>query len=295
MVVPVVDPVDHTLRRGTLSIAWAEAGRADDVAVAIVTDVATRCALALARAEHRLGSATSIANRDGVLRTQQALLPNVLVHHDRLHMASRYVPSSDEIAAGGDWYHALPLTDGRVALAVGDVTGHGFAAALAMGQHRHDFETLVAHHPDATQLLHDLDELAAERDSAMTMAIGVVDADGRNLDTVLAGHPPPLLIRDRDASLVEATTGPPLGYQLDGRRWGPTRRTRLQQGDLVLLYTDGLVERRSESIDAGIQRLGHVASAAGPDDLEEMCDHIIEELGHESSTDDIALLAVRVC
>ncbi len=296
VVVPLLDPLRQDRCAGTLSFAWVERDRATDRTIGVMTDLAARCALALAGVNQSAADSRGAEQeRRAALALQQSLLSSLLVDHPLLTYASRYIPSVDELVVGGDWYDAIPLPDGRVAIAVGDVAGHGFDAALAMGQIRHDLEALAAHHRRPDDLLKVLDRLIEERDGPMTTAaVAYVDPEQLEVAHVLAGHPPPMLVQDGAARLLDQSRGLPLGTTLGGRSWPAATTTTVKPGDTLVLYTDGLIERRSEEISSGFERLRETVQTAAVAELNALCDHVVGSMldGHEPH-DDVALLAMR--
>jgi serine phosphatase RsbU (regulator of sigma subunit) len=297
IVVPLLDPLRPDQCAGTLSFAWVERDRATDGAIGVMTDLAARCALALARVSQSVTDSRSAAeDRRAALALQQSLLSSLLVDHPLLTYESRYISSVDELVVGGDWYDAVPLPDGRVAIAVGDVAGHGFDAALAMGQIRHDLEALAAHHRQPDKLLEVLDLLVGERGAPMTTAaIAYLDPERLRVAHVLAGHPPPILLQDGAARLLDQSRGLPLGTALAARSWPAATTTTVKPGDTLVLYTDGLIERRGEDISRGFERLLETVQSAATAELDVLCDHVVGSMfdGQEPH-DDVALLAARI-
>jgi serine phosphatase RsbU (regulator of sigma subunit) len=250
--------------------------------------------LAADRAALAIEHAKIFERERGIAETlQRALLPSKLPALDGMSAAVRYVPAADGVEIGGDWYDVIRLPDGRVGVALGDVTGHGLEAAALMALLRHGLRAyaleglspdVVADHLD--RLIHtpDLERLA-------TLVYAVIDPD-LSVDYIIAGHLPPLVVRPgRGARFLDAPGGLPIGCQT-GTGYD-TKHVQLDPGDLLILYTDGLIERRGESIDVGLERL-RVASLDGPDDPPAMADHLLRSLLPEAAgDDDIALLAIR--
>lgn len=296
-VVPILDPLQRDRFAGTLSVAWVERDRADDRAIEILEDLAERCALALANVD-RVASQTNRApiDRELVLALQLSMLPSLTVDHPHLEIASRYIASSDELVVGGDWYSSAPLPDGRIAFAIGDVAGHGYDAALAMGQIRHDFEALVAHHRDPSDLLEELDRYAKTRNALMT-TVGIVcfEPTLRSVVAAAAGHPPPILRSDDAAVLLEQSLGPPLGAGLEGPRRPSKVSTALSPGDILVLYTDGLIECRGENIQRSVERLRVLTESLSTAGVEQLCDEIVAScfVDHDP-LDDVAVLVARI-
>ncbi|WP_405706032.1 serine/threonine-protein phosphatase [Streptomyces xanthophaeus] len=200
-----------------------------------------------AAAERRVASVL----REALLPTHPAELAGI-----GLSVAAAYVPAESEAAVGGDWYKCRLLPDGRGLLAIGDACGHGLGAVARMAQQRHALAGL-AHAPGthAGQLTTWLNELLRGDPAAGTATgiIGHVDVE-RNFRWAWAGHPPPLLLRDGVASALGTEHRGPLFGMLPGYEYA-TATLALRPGDLLLLYTDGMVERRGEDITSGIANL----------------------------------------
>jgi anti-sigma regulatory factor (Ser/Thr protein kinase) len=222
---------------------------------------------------------------------QRRLLPD-LREVAGLELAGRYLPASGA-SLGGDWYDAFPLAGGHIAVATGDVVGHGVDAAAVMAQLR---TALRAYALDGARpaavvervntFIHDLGP-----PTMTTLAYVVIDPERGSLEAVIAGHPPPLMIpREGEPYFLPLQGGIPLGASPLARYRSETHP--FPAGDLIALYTDGLVERRGESIDDGLARLGALATAAlGP---EALCARLIDELVPREPADDIVVLVARV-
>ncbi|MGI5486565.1 ATP-binding SpoIIE family protein phosphatase [Microtetraspora malaysiensis] len=231
--------------------------------------------------------------RRTALTLQSSLLPAELPHPLGMEIASRYLPASDLMGVGGDWYDVIPLPGCRSALVVGDVMGHGTRAAATMGQLRTAARTLASLDLPPDEVLFRLNLMSQDLDPTQiaTCVYAVYDPITRNCSIARAGHVPPILLHpDRSTEIVETPPGLPLGIGSDPLE---TRELTLPAGSVLALYTDGLVESRRRDIDVGIMALRHLL--AGPlQDLEDMCDLTInsQRPGHER--DDIALLLARV-
>ena len=196
-----------------------------------------------------------------VAALQQALLPPALPALPRAWIAARYLAAGQEQAAGGDWFDAVPLADGTVALMVGDVVGHGIAASAAMGQLRSVLDELLAAEPNLRTVLTRAEVFAAERAAlrAATVTLAVLDPADGTLRYTTCGHPPPLIISAGGTSryLPGTQTGPL------GTGSAPDLATAtLQPGELVLLYSDGLIKRPSGTVAEGMAELAKVAADA---------------------------------
>ena len=225
---------------------------------------------------------------------QRSLLPERLPDVPDVRAVARYVPAAEEVDVGGDWYDVIPLPDGRLGLGVGDVAGHGVGAAAAMGQVRVAFRAFLLEGLPPAQILDRLNRLLWELlpGAMTTLVCAQLDPETTKLTVARAGHPPPIVREPADGvRLVEGGLGPPLGV-------APLStyeeiRTELPPGAAFILYTDGLIERRRESLDEGLRRLVGAAAAA-PEDLDAACDEIISRLlGAGGVADDVALLAIQ--
>lgn len=223
---------------------------------------------------------------------QRALLPAKLPHLESMKTAVRYIPASDSVEIGGDWYDVIPLVNGDVAVVLGDVTGHGLDAAVLMAQLRHGLRAYALDGLEPAEIANRLDTLIYSPflENLATLVYAAIAPD-RSVRYVNAGHLPPIVVGNSTTRLLEAQSGLPIGCR------HPTGYTthdaHLAPGETLILYTDGLVERRNESIDDGIMRLRDLA-AHGPSDPQDLADHILRALlPGAGGEDDIALLAVR--
>ena len=226
---------------------------------------------------------------------QHALLPPTLPDLDRLGLAAEYLPAACGIEAGGDWYDVLPLDAHRVAVAIGDVVGQGAAAAAVMGQLRSALSAylLDGHGPSAS--LQRLDRFARRVEGALgsTAVCLMIDTQSGELSWARAGHPPPLVLSSTGAAYLDDARGSLLGLPHPPRF--TEGRTLLSPGSTVLLFTDGLIERRGEVIDDGLTRL---AAAAAPHATATPTQLIQAAMGGAlqgtSPTDDVAVIAARL-
>jgi PAS domain S-box-containing protein len=177
---------------------------------------------------------------------QRAMLPAELPELGAVDLFAVYLPMAERIDIGGDWYDAFVLPDGRLALAVGDVTGHDLRAATVMGQVRNAVRAYATEHPEPGAVLARVNTLLARLPDLdlVTMLFGVYDQARHELVWSNAGHPPPLLRRGRSVELLTHEGGLLLGVVPDGEPY-PEHRLRLAPGDAVLWYTDGIVDHRS--------------------------------------------------
>jgi hypothetical protein len=208
-------------------------------------------------------------------------------------VAARYVPASGQLSVGGDWYDAIELPDGGRALVVGDCVGHGLAAATAMGQLRSASRALLldGHPPAEVVRAMDLFARSVPNGDCATMACAVIDLAARTLTYACAGHLPPLLVRAGTARWLEGGRNGPLAFHAGD--WTEAQ-TDVESGDVIVLFTDGLVERRAEIIDRGLDRLRVAVEAHADEPVEAIANALLAELVDERTSDDVVLLVKRV-
>ena len=225
---------------------------------------------------------------------QRSLLPDRLPEIPGIALAARYVPATGDLQVGGDWYDVVQLPNGQVAMAIGDVAGHGLRAASIMGQLRMALRAYVLEDDSPASVVGRVHQLVQRlnQPEIVTIAYLVFDPDSGSLRFANAGHPPPLLIGpDGERRFLEGALAPPIGAAAYLDRFVEDA-TELRVGSSLLLFTDGLVERRTASIHDGMTRL-KAATADAPDDLEELCDRVLASMTGTEVTDDIALVALR--
>jgi serine phosphatase RsbU (regulator of sigma subunit)/anti-sigma regulatory factor (Ser/Thr protein kinase) len=223
---------------------------------------------------------------------QRSLLPDTFPDVPDVAMVTRYVPAAGDIEVGGDWYDVASLPDGRMALAIGDVAGHGIPAAAAMGQIRTALRTYAFESVPPAVAFERLNTVLRElQPGSMATAIYLhLDPDTGEVQFTNAGHPPPLIVTDGGASrYLEPPPAPPLGSAADLTY--KTSSDRIDEGETLVLYTDGLVEKRGMPIDIRLAELKAVVDHA-PQELDELCDHILSNV-RPTDADDIAILALR--
>ena len=230
--------------------------------------------------------------RDTALTLQRSLLPQEVHRTPGLEIAYRYLPSSVVSEVGGDWFDVVPLSCGRVALVVGDVMGHGIRAAATMGQLRTVARTLITLDLAPDRVLRRLDEtaLAIGEGQFATCLCAVFDPADRSCTIACAGHLPPVVTDPNGSTrLLELPPGAPLG--VGGVPFESVEFVLPEDGVLVL-YTDGLVERRNRDLDEGLNLLSQVVTKRRQS-LEESCDAVLEALSASDSEDDIAVIMAR--
>jgi serine phosphatase RsbU (regulator of sigma subunit)/anti-sigma regulatory factor (Ser/Thr protein kinase) len=226
---------------------------------------------------------------------QRTLLPEALPEIPGLRFSAKYLPAGSGVKIGGDWYDVFQLANGRVAFVIGDVVGRGVLAASVMAEIRTALRAYMALGHKLEQVVTMLNELLVSmgRSRGATLSILELDPDAEELEGVTAGHLPPLLLDPAgDALLLERAHGLPVGVRV-GHDYRAFRHP-FPTGSRLLLYTDGLIERRRESIDEGFKRLTVAAEAAARHTDSSFADRVYRALIDETSLeDDIALLAVE--
>ncbi|MGY1735996.1 GAF domain-containing SpoIIE family protein phosphatase [Geodermatophilus sp. SYSU D00684] len=276
---------------GTLSLAWDEPHAFGPVEQGLVLALAQYTAQAV-------GRAVLLARQESVATTLQRALLGELPTPAGLELAARYLPSSAGAQVGGDWWDAFDDSDGATVLVIGDVNGHDVAAAASMGQLRAMLRGFAFEggEPPARALDRLDAAVAGLRTGALATAlvsrVDLGDDGGRVMSWSNAGHPPPLL-RHADGRVEVLAPPPDLLVGLDATRARGTHRIALEPGSTVLLYTDGLVERRRTDLDDGIAQLTAAVAADGAGSLDDLLDRLLEGV-RGSTDDDVALLAVRV-
>jgi PAS domain-containing protein/serine/threonine protein phosphatase PrpC len=277
-------------RLGTMVFLHPEAGYFNDDDVRLARSIGASTGVAIENAKHHEQQRLAAA------AFQRELLPDSTASIEGADVCVRYHPGRDGIEVGGDWYDVIDLGDSRVGLAVGDVCGHGLTAAAHMGQFRHSFRALVQSSVSPEEALRVLNDLALdELRTTMTIAYVELDTTTGECRTWLCGHLPPLIAGEGGHAVrwlgEDVASGPMLGF-LPGLQVSATHDV-LRPGELLLIYSDGLVERRGESIDDGLDRLA--ASFVGRSaDIESACDELYQLLADQGpAADDTALLAVR--
>ena len=224
---------------------------------------------------------------------QRSLLPERLPLVEGVELAARYVPGAGGTAVGGDWYDVLERPDGRVALVVGDVVGHGLRAAASMGQLRNAFRAYGMVEGSPAEVVARINRLVMSgvEQVMATVLYLVLDRESYEVTFSAAGHPPPLVIAPDGPRFLDGGRSVPIGAA-DPAVFREATAV-LPPGSTLMLYTDGLVERRDTPLD---QRFSELAAAAGGEDTElaDLCDRVLSRvLGDGDPRDDVALLAVR--
>jgi serine phosphatase RsbU (regulator of sigma subunit) len=209
--------------------------------------------------------------------------------------AVRYQPATHPLQVGGDWYDVVDLDDGRIALIVGDCVGHGLAAATVMGQLRSACRALLLENASPSAALAAMDQFAARLPGARctTAFCAVLSPDTGELVYSSAGHPPPIMVlADGTTQFLDGARATPLGLSFDRSR--PEQRETLPPRATLMLYTDGLVERRRESLDTGIARAVDLVAENRASALDDLAMQVMTRLAPGGGyQDDVALLLYR--
>ena len=222
---------------------------------------------------------------------QRSLLPR-LPEISGLEIAARYLAGHDRLV-GGDWYDVFELPTGHVGAAIGDVVGHGLRSATVMGRIRNALRAYALDSDDPAAVLTRLDDMVChfEPDEMATVLYAVFDPERRRMTVSVAGHPLPLITSPAaDAHVVDAFADPPIGSAAAA----PRRATemRVTEGATIYFFTDGVVERRGEHIEVGLERLRETAIPGPP---HRGCTRIVSQLlGGGQPEDDAAVLAVHI-
>ncbi|CAM3723149.1 PP2C family protein-serine/threonine phosphatase [Smaragdicoccus niigatensis] len=243
------------------------------------------------RLAHSVYFATLGEEHTATLALQRSLLPAALPEVRGLEVATRYVPGADA-GLGGDWYDLFPLPEDRVGLVMGDVAGHGLEASVVMGRIRSALRAYALEwSADPARVLERVDAKMHHFEPGVmaTIAYGVLDASRRKLTLSLAGHPPPIRTNDDGSTFLAIDPDLPIGLFPGVPR--ANTEFLLADHDAIALYTDGLVERRGESMDLGLRRLCMAMTNGEP---EAACARVMSRLvGPHAPRDDVALLIAR--
>jgi hypothetical protein len=233
--------------------------------------------------------------RATALALQRGLLPRQIPRVPGLQVCYRYIPAETSAEIGGDWFDVIPLPRNRCALVVGDVAGHGIAAASLMGQLRIATHTLATFDLIPAQVLARLDQITADLTGTETLATciyAVHDPATGTWDIASAGHPLPAIARPgHPTTFPDLRPGLPLGTGLGDGHY-PATRLHLPPGSTLLLYTDGLIESRASSIDNGMARLASTLTTTSQLPVGDACDTLLATLA-PAPADDIAILIAR--
>jgi serine phosphatase RsbU (regulator of sigma subunit) len=265
-------------------------------AVVLAVCISTHAILRRARAEASATAALQVElklEREAVLTMQTALLPLHPPVPEGFEVAFRYRGADEVSALGGDWYAVVPVGPRQLGLAIGDVVGHGTQSVALMAEIRFALRTLAAEGGPPAELLGTLNRLVRkfEQGAMCTALYGIWDADTNCWRQAVAGHPPPVVRTDDSCRLLEETKpGPPLGVEPEARY--PTTEIALEPNSMLILYTDGLIERRGEPLDVSFERLCATVKDT-PQGPERLCDDLLGALVPTRAQDDVAIVAAR--
>lgn len=284
-VVPLRDRSDEPI--AVLYVAGSSPESLDSRAQRIIVGIAAQAGIALE-------SAQLYAREKRVASTfQRSLLPTSDVKIEGLEICTRYHPGAEGMQVGGDWFDVIARGGSKVGLAVGDVMGHGVQAAASMGQLRYAFRALLGAGRPPSEALAELNRIALEDEGIIaTVCYAELDGATGELECWSAGHLPPLIAEAGGGNrYLEIQSAPLLGAVVDHH--APSVSDRVGEGDLLLLYTDGLIERRGESLDDGLRRLSE-AMPIDPMTIDDLCDELYQVIAHQGDdSDDTAIVGVR--
>jgi serine/threonine-protein kinase RsbW len=254
----------------------------------VVTTVTAQASQALDRAR------LFVQEQEVARALQRSLMPRSITQSPAFSVAARYEPGAPHLEVGGDWYDVIALSPNRLAIAIGDVVGRGLDAAAAMGQLRSALRALAMQGLGPAAVLDGLEAFAEHTPNAAmsTVVYGELEAETGEFRYCCAGHPPPLVETGGKIEVLDDGRSPLLAAGAGTLR-RPEASVYLAVGATLALYTDGLVERRGEVIDRGIQRLGRALSATAGIDLASRAEEIVMRmLDGIDQDDDVALLCV---
>ncbi len=275
---------------GVMLLVWTDPQPLDSDQLDYVAAVANMVSQALVRAQ------VYADERARAVVLQSAVLPTTPAEVSGLDICVTYEPADVEQGLGGDWYDLMPLPGNRTFLAVGDVIGHGMPAVEDMAQLRSAGRALAHQGMAPAQLMAELNGFTrdASHGKFATMAVAIYDRDEQSLCYSSAGHPPPLLRRSAtgEVSRLEDAHGPVLG-PLPGARFTDAT-VPVEPGDILLMYTDGLVERRGADVDTGICAAERIIAEWSPDvAIGSCCSVLQDQLAPRPRADDVCVIAVR--
>jgi serine phosphatase RsbU (regulator of sigma subunit) len=273
--------------RGVGALVLGFGPAAADVDPSSVNGFAAQVALSVDRARRRE------IEHDVSLTLQRTLLAAAPADSERLAVALRYRPSSDQMLVGGDFFDVINVADGSTLLVIGDVVGHGLEAATTMGQLKVAIRAFALESASPAAIMTRLDEFVSTQLEAArytTAVLALVDTDAATIRYSIAGHPPPLLCPPGGTVARIPTPGEAL-LGLPPRGGRTELEVALEPGaTAICLYTDGLIERPDLPLDEGISRLAQTIGAGNPAEVDVTAEHIMELVDGLPRRDDVALL-----
>ena len=273
---------------GVLQLTWPEVQPFDDAQLAYISAVGTMVSQALVRAKIYADEHARALVLHAVAQPRQT------VETAGLEYRALYQPADGEHGVGGDWYSVMALPDGRTYLSVGDVIGHGLASVEDMAQLRTSGNAYAHQGLSAAQVLNELNRFAAHQITGefATNLVAIYDPEYSSLSYSSAGHPPALLRRAATGEVVHLTeaSGPMLGPFDDIVYLQST--APVEPGDVLVMYTDGLVEHHDGNVRTGISHLADVIAAWPPEALLD-CESLVRAVAPAPHADDLCLLVVR--
>lgn len=227
------------------------------------------------------------------LRLQRGLLPDRLVEHPQLEIAARYEAASDSLDVGGDWYDTFSLGENRIGLVVGDIVGHGTRALISMGRLRTALSALAMRERDPGALLREVDSFAGGPDGTKfaTAFYAIVDLDRQTVEYASAAHPPGIILRPSGETIwLDGAQSGPLSGDVAHER--PQAVATFESGSTLILYSDGLIERRHEPLDVGMERLKVMVSGFTGRSPQSISDKLFHRMGVEHGPRDDAVVLV---
>jgi GAF domain-containing protein len=274
---------------GVLLLTMGRSGRSfAESDIELVSDLAARFSIVYDNA------VLFATERNIAARLQSALLPASLTPPPTLDVAVRYTASGSR--AGGDWYDLIALSDTSAALVVGDLVGHGVEAAATMSRYRSALRAHARLFEDPGTVMNAYSRFILQDETGQTATVlyCLIDLHPDHEPTLSycsAGHPPPIVLHEGCSSVLPSPQGPLIGLTTGGYT---TRTVPFPRDAAVVLYTDGLFERRGETLDEGTARLEAAIRAIPADDLERFVDDLLVAMAHEQHDDDVAVLAARM-
>jgi serine phosphatase RsbU (regulator of sigma subunit)/integral membrane sensor domain MASE1/anti-sigma regulatory factor (Ser/Thr protein kinase) len=233
--------------------------------------------------------------RELSLVLQKGLLPDGMVEHTQLELAARYESADDLLEVGGDWYDTFSLGDDRIGLVVGDVVGHGIKAVTSMGRLRTALSALSSRSDDPGSLLNEVDRFVGGPDGTdyATVFYAIIDLREHLVEYASAAHPPALLLDPGgEATWLDQAQSAPLYGDYSNER--PYAVASFEPGSTLVLYSDGLIERRRESLDRGLDRLEELVQRYAGLGVSSICDELFARVGYAREDDAVVLVAREV-